>query len=136
MITATSSADPSQSDASLVRVYPPAGTGWVITTPAAADIVNRDASAQPTVMVRAQASGPPNTFANPFAIVEFWARTAGAGVWRRIGQASTATLFDNGVVRHWTFSTTWNPDPTTAPFATPSLTQVDLIAIGVLRRLD
>lgn len=133
MIRATSVADPSKTDSALVRVYPPAGSNWMFTAPAAEDTVNRDGPGQLAVAVAAHAIGPTGSFQNPFAIVEFWARPTGAGVWRRIGQmsAASAVLTEVPANRFWTYSTTWDPDATTAPFATPSLTRLDLIAIGV-----
>jgi hypothetical protein len=72
-------------------------------------------------MVEARATGTTAIFNNPFAIVEFWARTTGAGVWRRIDrcrrqQQRWSTMAPE---RRWTYTTTWNPDASTAPFTTP-----------------
>jgi len=62
-----------------------------------------------TKTVRATATGPAQTFANPFNRVEFY-YTDASGRSHRIG-TGTVTVTDNTVtnIRTWTYTATWNP---------------------------
>lgn len=136
-VVATSAVDKTKSASAPVRVYsppPPTDTSFLWTTPSASIVVSREDASPGThsITVQARVSRPSGTVQNPFSAgVEFWARAAQAGPWRRIGTTNAPTLTDNGVNRWWTFSITWNPDSNDAPFANPSVTPMQLIAIGI-----
>jgi hypothetical protein len=129
-ITAASEVDVSISGTATVRVYGTFLTNFSITAPAAFDTVSRDVSADSVVTLRAVYTASP-TFPTPFTLVEFWGRPSGAGTWIRLAQTSSFTLADNGSVRTWTYQGVWNPTVPTAPYPNPSLTRLDLIAIGI-----
>ena len=136
-VVARSTVDTTKSGVAAVRVYDSTVTApnWTISFPRPQDTItiNRDAVNQATssVNITAQATGPGGVYQNPFTIVEFWARPFVGGSWRRIGQTAATSLTDNGQVRTYAWTITWNPDATDAPFANPSSTRMAVIAIGV-----
>lgn len=133
-IAATSFIDPLKGDTAEVRVYDSTAflANWTVIGPAAARFINRDGAApNDTASIIARASGPTGTFANPFSLVEFWARPLVGGVWLRIGQSAAPVLTDNGITRSWTWTIIWNPTPADAPFANQSTTQMAIMALGV-----
>lgn len=129
-VTATSEVDFAVSGTATVRVYGAFATNFSVTAPATPDTVTRDSSADSVATLRAVYTASP-TFPTPFTAVEFWGRPTGAGTWIRLAQSGTPTITDNGSVRTWTYQSTWNPTATTAPYTNPSVTRLDLIAIGV-----
>ena len=127
-VTATSSVDTAKKASADIRVYDSTAvnSGWAITAPAAPDTIRRDDTspgARSTVVLRAQLSGS----AAPYASVEFWVRPGASGPWRRVGQ-SGAGVETGGV---WSWSYTWNPDATDAPFINPSTVGLSVLAIGI-----
>jgi Bacterial Ig-like domain (group 2) len=136
-ITATSVVDTSKRATADIRVYDSTATApsWAMVQGAVPDTVHRDdtsAGSRSTLVLTAQAAGALGAGASPFTAVEFWVRAGSVGPWRRIGQASApATGTDAGGGRVLSWSYTWNPDATDAPFINPSTTGMSVLALGI-----
>jgi hypothetical protein len=132
MMTAASQVNPTRRDSALVRVHTPFVGSWSISAPAATDTVHRDGPAGSlTKLLSAVTSGPTAVYVNPFSNAEFWGRPIGGTTWVRLGASPAAAVTDNGVTRTYTYNLTWNPDVSTASFANPSSTRLEVIAVGI-----
>lgn len=137
-VVATSSIDTAKKASADVRVYDSTAAvpSWVMVQPAGPDTVRRDDTSpgsKSSIVLRAQAAGALATEASPFTAVEFWVRPGSVGAWRRIGQVSQGVVGTDGTGnRAWSWSFTWNPDATDAPFVNPSTTGMSILAIGLV----
>jgi hypothetical protein len=135
VVTATSVTDRTKYGTADVRVYDSVATlpNWSIIGPAIPAPVSREDAAPGihNVVISAQAVGQGTNFPPPYAAVEFWARPFTGGAWRRIGQSVSPGVADINGNRTWTWSVTWNPTATDAPFANPSSTRMSILALGI-----
>ena len=136
-VTATSVVDTSKKATADVRVYDSTATAatWAIMQSAVPDTVHRDDTSpgsRSTLVLTARASGTLATATSPFTVVEFWVRPGSVGPWRRIGQTSAGVETADPTAGHvWSWSYTWNPDATDAPFINPSTTGMSVLAVGI-----
>ncbi len=135
IVRATSIVDGTKSGATNVQVIGGPAANWAVTAPAAFDTLTRDGVGKVSATLTARATGPTATFQNPYTTVQFWVRSitpsSGPPTWRFVGVAGAPTLVDNGINRFYSYSMVWNPDATSAPFPNPSLTRLEVIAIGI-----
>lgn len=83
------------------------------------------ATTEPTsTTLSAVATGPSGTFAQPFTQVRFYRRVSGGGAYTLIGTATAASAADNGTIRTWTFTSTFDASALGA-------NNYDVIAAGV-----
>jgi hypothetical protein len=131
-VRAVSNVNQLKSDSALVHVYSgPSNSGWVMSLPGKQDTVHRDATVGFIAdQLVARISGKSGTFVNPFQTVEFWGREIHGQTWVFIGNGNVSVT-DDGTTRTYFYSLTWNPTPTDASFPNPSITRMELIAIGV-----
>lgn len=136
-VTATSVADTSKKAIADIRVYDSTATSsaWALVPSAAPDTIRRDDTSpgsRSTLVMTAQAAGALAASSAPFSVVEFWVRPGSIGPWRRVGQ-STAALqgADQSGGRTWSWSFTWDPDASDAPFINPSTTGMSVLALGI-----
>ena len=136
-VTATSVVDTSKKATADIRVYDSTATvaTWAIMQSAVPDTVRRDDTSpgsRSTLVLTARASGTLATATSPFTVVEFWVRPGSVGPWRRIGQTSAGVETTDPMAGHvWSWSYTWNPDATDAPFINPSTTGMSVLAVGI-----
>jgi hypothetical protein len=136
-VTATSTVDTSKKAMSDIRVYDSTATSanWTMVQAATPDTIRRDdtsAGSRSSLVLTGQASGALATASAPFTAVEFWVRPGSVGPWRRIGQSSAPVEATDPSVGHtWSWSFTWNPDATDAPFINPSTTGMSVLAVGI-----
>ena len=99
------------------------------------DTIRRDdtsAGSRSTLVLTAQALGALASGAAPFTAVEFWVRPGSVGPWRRVGQTNAgAQSTDQSGGRVWSWTYSWNPDATDAPFINPSTTGMSVLAVGI-----
>jgi hypothetical protein len=132
-IWAVSQADPSQQDFSWLYVYNPLAPppfDWTMTEPSTFVTVHRDDPNAGEVTLVATAVGPTAIFSPFSSMPEFWIREPG-GPWRLLPGVLNVTVNDNGTNRTISYSKVWNPNATTAPFANPSTTPIEVIAVGL-----
>jgi hypothetical protein len=132
-VTARSVVDTAKHATADIRVYDSTSTNasWALVQSATPDTIRRDdtsADSRSTLVLTAQASG---SGAAPFTAVEFWVRPGSIGPWRRIGTSTSAASSTDAGGQVWSWSYTWNPDATDAPFINPSTTGMSVIAIGI-----
>ena len=128
-VTAASEVDATVMGTAIVRVYGAFATNFPISAPTTPDTVTRDGIVDPVATLRATYFSP----TTPFSFVEFWGRSSGTapGRWILLTQSGSPTRVDNDGAITWEYTTVWNPTATTAPYTNPSVTRLDLIAIGV-----
>ena len=136
-VTATSVTDTSKKATADIRVYDSTATApsWALVQSTTPDTIRRDDTSpgsRSTLVLTAAASGTFSANGSPFSVVEFWVRPGSIGPWRRIGQTATAVAStDQSGARVWSWSYSWNPDATDAPFIDPSTTGMSVLALGI-----
>jgi Bacterial Ig-like domain (group 2) len=136
-VTAAAIVDTTKKASADIRVYDSTVTNasWGLVQSAVPDTIRRDdtsAGSRSTLVLTAQAVGAFAAGTSPFTVVEFWVRPGSIGPWKRVGQtAAGVASTDQSGARVWSWSYSWDPDATDAPFINPSTTGMSVLALGI-----